>query len=287
MSDTKIAFLSGKGGTGKTFLAVNLAYVASPALYIDCDVEEPNGHLFLKPNWDSIRNVTVPLPQGDSVRCNGCRKCIDFCSYHALAWVNGRFLVFEELCHGCGGCLMVCPTQALSETQRTIGERRAGISGSIRVLSGFMNPGEASGVPVIKSLLHFNSMGTAVFIDCPPGSSCMASESIRYADYCVLVAEPTQFGAHNLNMVYELVRLYKKPCGAVLNKCLPGNDPSEDFCLEHGISILAKVPFEERLGLVNSNAQIAVREDERYRTLFMELLLRIETEVCNAATGNS
>ncbi len=289
MKTGTIAVLSGKGGTGKTFVSVNLACAAAPSTYIDCDAEEPNGHLFFKPQIRRVQKVTVPLPRVNPLLCDGCRKCVDFCAFHALAWANGELLVFEELCHGCGGCLRVCPNQALSEIRRDIGKIQEGTSEDVRVLSGFLNTGEASGVPIIRALLSLKNNGgeNNVFIDCPPGSSCMVSESIRDADYCVLVAEPTRFGAHNLKMVHELVQLYKKPCGAVLNKTLPGDDPSRDYCRRHGIPILAAIPFDEKLGLLNSNAEIAAREDKQYRLMFQELLQRIEREALDAAAGHS
>ena len=288
MKALSVAILSGKGGTGKTFVSVNLASVSAPSTYIDCDAEEPNGHLFFKPQIRRVQEVTVPLPRVDLGLCDGCRKCVDFCAFHALAWANGELLVFEELCHGCGGCLMVCPKEALREIHRKIGEVREGTSGRVRVLSGFMDTGEASGVPIIKALLGMKSSKSDnnVFIDCPPGSSCMVSESIKDADYCVLVAEPTLFGAHNLKMVYELVQLYNKPCGAVLNKCLDGDDPSLDYCRAQGIPILAQIPFDEELGFLNSNGKIAVRESERYLMMFQELLQGIEMEVPDAAVGH-
>lgn len=288
MGRKTIAVLSGKGGTGKTFVSVNLACAAAPSTYIDCDAEEPNGHLFFKPQIRHIQKVTVPLPRVNPLLCDSCRKCVDFCAFHALAWASGELLVFEELCHGCGGCLRVCPNQALSEIRRDIGEIQEGTSEDVRVLSGFLNTGEASGVPIIRALLSRKNNGSEnnVFIDCPPGSSCMVSESVKDADYCVLVAEPTLFGAHNLKMVHELVKLHEKPCGAVLNKCLPGDDPSLDYCRAEGIPILARIPFDEELGLLNSNASIAVLESERYRLLFRELLLEIETEVPDAAAGH-
>lgn len=283
-----IAILSGKGGTGKTLLSVNLACVAAPAIYIDCDAEEPNGHLFLKPQDIRTQRVNVLLPQVNASLCDGCRKCVDFCAFHALAWAGDKLLVFEQLCHGCSGCVMVCPNTALSEINREIGEVQEGISQGVRVLSGFLHPGEASGVPIIKALLDRgkNTDEPTAFIDCPPGSSCMVSKSIRDVDYCVLVGEPTRFGAHNLEMVHDLVRLLNKPCGAVLNKCLPGEDPSEDYCIRHGIPILMRIPFDEKLGLLNSNANIAVRESGRYKSMFRKLLKKVEKEALDAAAGH-
>lgn len=284
-----IAVLSGKGGTGKTLISVNLACAAGSSVYMDCDAEEPNGHLFFKPRDVSSQKVYVPVPQVDPALCDGCRECVDFCAFHALAWAGGKLLVFDELCHGCGGCMMVCPKGALTETKRKIGEIQHGMSQGISVHSGFLDPGEASGVPIIKALLEQakDIEESTLIIDCPPGSSCLVSESIRDADYCLLVAEPTRFGAHNLEMVHALVRLYGKPCGVVLNKCLPGRDPSEEYCLRHGIPILARIPFDEKLGLLNANGKIAVREDAQYQTIFVRLLEEIDRETAHAAVGHS
>lgn len=287
MSDRTIAVLSGKGGTGKTFISVNLACAAAPATYIDCDAEEPNGHLFFQPAIKTQEAVNVPVPRVDPAKCIKCRQCVDFCAYHALAWTGRELLVFDEMCHGCGGCVMLCPAQALRETERAIGRVQTGEAQGVQVLSGFLNPGEATGVPVIKQLLNTGHPGGRVIIDCPPGSSCMVSESIQDADYCVLVAEPTRFGAHNLAMVHELARLYNKPCGVVLNKALPGDDPSRQYCQAHGLPILAEIAFEVQLGKLTSNGMIAVKEDPRYRALFERLLERIDQEACHAAVGHS
>jgi MinD superfamily P-loop ATPase len=286
VSDKTIAVLSGKGGTGKTFIAVNLACVAAPATYIDCDAEEPNGHLFFKPAIKTQVVVNVPVPRVDPAKCIECRLCVDFCAFHALAWTGGELLVFDEICHGCGGCVMLCRARALREIERAIGRVQTGEAQGVRVLSGFLNPGEATGVPVIKQLLNTGHPDGRLIIDCPPGSSCMVSESVRDADYCVLVAEPTRFGAHNLGMVHELVRLYNKPCGVVLNKALPGDDPSRQYCQTHGLPILAEIAFETRLGQLTSDGLIAVKEDSRYLELFECLLERIDQEACRAAVSH-
>jgi MinD superfamily P-loop ATPase len=275
-----VAVLSGKGGTGKTLVSVNLAAAANEAVYLDCDVEEPNGHLFFKPEVSDEETVTVKIPKIDGNRCTGCRKCVEFCAFHALAFVGDRPILFDEVCHSCGGCALLCPAGAIRETEKAVGTVSSGISEKVAVHTGRLSIGEASGIPVIKALLEKipGKKDRPVFIDCPPGSSCAVMESIRDADFCVLVAEPTVFGAHNLAMVHELVTLFKKPFGAVLNKCLAGDNPSEAFCMEHGVPILGRIPFDAELGALNSEGKIAARESKRFQMLFSSLLERIGKE---------
>ncbi len=284
----KIAVLSGKGGTGKTFVSVNLASVSKDSCYIDCDVEEPNGHLFFKPEIENTEKVTVKIPTVDEDLCNGCRVCVDFCKFNALAYIKNRLVIFEEICHSCGGCSMLCPQKALKEKDKEVGEIQEGISKDVKVISGIMNTGEESGVSIIKKLLSKNTDSIKyTIIDCPPGSGCSVMESIKDADYCLLVAEPTIFGVHNFNMIYKLVTLMGKPFGAVLNKCFDEENPAESFCLNNNIKILGKIPFDNELGELNSNGLIVSREDNKYYDLFKQLMDRIEVEVQNETTVNS
>ena len=274
----RVAVLSGKGGTGKTFVSVNLACAADKSVYVDCDVEEPNGHLFLKPDVTDRLPVSVTVPQIDANKCTACRKCVDFCKYNALALIKDNLMIFYEVCHSCGGCILFCPEKAFTEKEREIGTIEEGISGEVTVLTGCLNTGEVSGVPIIKGLMEKMPEQGMVVIDCPPGSACMVMESIREADFCVLVAEPTLFGVHNLAMVYDLVKLFNKPFGVVLNKCLPEENPAEQFCVDHKIKVLTKISFNEELGKLNSQGFIAVRENRQYRELFQKLLKTIEKE---------
>lgn len=288
-----IAVLSGKGGTGKTLLSVNMAAASESATYIDCDVEEPNGYLFFKPEEIVEENVSVKIPEVDKELCSGCRKCVDFCKFNALAFIKKAPIVFGDICHSCGGCSLLCPENAITEKDKVIGKIEKGKSQGIDIYTGILNTGEVSGVPIIEKLLEENRKSFSngevsnniegnerlSIIDCPPGSACIVMESIKDADFCVLVAEPTAFGAHNLEMVYELVSLFGKPFGVVLNKCLDGENPSEEFCKEKGIKILGRVPFEKELGELNSNAKIAARESERYNKLFKNILETVKGEV--------
>lgn len=276
----KIAVLSGKGGTGKTLVSVNLAAAAKESTYIDCDVEEPNGHLFFKPRDIESEKISISIPIADEKLCMGCRKCVDFCKFNALAYINNKLIIFDEVCHSCGGCMLFCPESALAEKEKIIGEIQRGVSENVTVITGILNTGEASGIPIIKKLLSgIPAKKEFTLIDCPPGSACIVMESIKDADYCILVAEPTLFGVHNLSMVYELVRLFDKPHGVVLNKCLDGENPAEKFCIEKGINVLGRIPFDNELGTLNSNALISVRESKKYRNLFSELLHTVTKEV--------
>ena len=257
----KIACLSGKGGAGKTFVAVNLAYAAGEATYIDCDVEEPNGRLFWKPEQVSSQTVSKLLPEFDADKCTGCKACVQFCRFHALMYIREKPMVFPEVCHSCGGCQLVCPTGAISEKPKPIGVLETGRSGQVQVISGILNPGEASGVPLIRRALQ-ETTGLTV-LDCPPGSACSVMETVQAADVCLLVAEPTAFGFHNFQMVHELCTLLKKPCAVVINKQSSSYQPLEDYCQTHSLPILARIPYDRDLAERTAQGIIvsAVRQD--------------------------
>jgi len=284
----KIAVLSGKGGTGKTLVSVNLACAAKSSIYIDCDVEEPNGHLFFKPTNIKEEQIKVKIPFADNALCTGCRQCVDFCKFNALAYAGGQLKVFENICHSCGGCVLVCPENALAEKERIVGMTHKGDSGNVTVYTGFLNTGEPSGIPIIKKMIGENNQKRAslTFIDCPPGSACIVMENIKDADYCILVAEPTLFGVHNLKMVYELVKLFDKPHGVILNKCQDSENPSEKFCVEQRIEIIGRIAYDYELGTLNSNAEIAVRSSEKHKTIFSSLLQNVMREARHGTTIN-
>lgn len=284
----KIAVLSGKGGTGKTLVSVNLAAVAKSAAYYDCDVEEPNGHLFFKPEINSEKLITIMTPLIDTDKCNGCRKCVDFCKFNALAYIRKKAMVFPDVCHSCGGCVLVCPEHAISPSERELGKIQYGNSEGIEVTTGLLKMGEESGVSIIRNMLQDikEKDHEMTLIDCPPGSACVVMESIIDADFCILVAEPTVFGVHNLNMVYELVKLFNKPHGVILNKCLDGENPAETFCKEHDIPIIGKIPFDQEMGHLNSNSEIVSRVSEKYHTLFAQILEQVKEVVSNENTAD-
>ena len=230
----------------------------------------------------------MKIPKVNEDVCKGCRKCVDFCKFNALAYIKDKLIVFEEVCHSCGGCIILCPNKALTKKEKVVGRVEIGTSGQVKVHTGILNIGEASGTPIIKNLLADSKIKRELmtFVDCPPGSACIVMDSIKDADYCILVAEPTLFGVHNLKMVYELVKLFDKPYGVVLNKCLDGENPAEKFCLENGIKILSRIPFDNELGLLNSNAEIVIYKKEKYMDLFSSLLDTVTKEVEHEATIN-
>lgn len=270
----KIACLSGKGGAGKTLTAVNLAAVAEQAVYIDCDVEEPNGRLFFQPGQVTSSQVSTLLPVFDAERCTGCKKCVQFCRFHALMYIKEKPMVFSEVCHSCGGCSLVCPENAITEREKPVGILEIGTAKNVRVVTGILNPGEASGIPIIREALK-QADGFTV-LDCPPGSACSVMECVMDADFCVLVAEPTAFGFHNFQMVYELVSLLGKPCGVVINKQDAPYEPLEQFCREQGLPILARIPYDSHIAALAATGQIVSSHSLEMNHLFSELLEQIQ-----------
>ncbi len=290
----KISVVSGKGGTGKTFVAVNLAVTAQDAVYMDCDVEEPNGRLFLKPNVTRELPVHILVPHIDSVRCTGCRKCVSFCRFNALAMVKGKPILFPEICHSCGGCSLVCPVGAISERPLQVGAVQLGYVGSgketrpsLRIVTGVLSIGKVSAVPVVKATLD---AGAALsyddaqadvasqmvsVIDCPPGSGCSVLESVAGSDFCLMVVEPTAFGFHNFRMIEQIPKQLGIPCAVVINKDGEPYAPLEAYCAEHSVPILARIPYREDLTVILSEGTLAVKADRELARLFEQLLRAI------------
>ena len=271
----KIAVLSGKGGAGKTFVSTNLCGALNRGAYVDCDVEEPNGRLFLKPENSSEETVSQQIPSFDPEKCVGCRECVRACRFNALIYIKKKPMVFTEVCHSCGLCTMVCPQNAITEVPRPLGHLEIGTSGNLRVITGILNPGEASGIPVIQKAQAAAEGLNPVIYDCPPGSACSVQESIENADFCLLVAEPTAFGFHNFQMVEELVRLHKKPCGVIIEKETEPYGPLEDFCKIRKIPILMRIPFRKDLAAWISDGELAVKQDPDLRKSFLHLYEKI------------
>ena len=275
----KIAVLSGKGGTGKTFVSVNLAVALGKCSYLDCDVEEPNGQLFFKPEISEEHKVVEMMPAFDKEKCDGCRKCVEFCKFNALAFIAGRPFVFPEVCHPCGGCTMVCPQDAVSSEEKEVGKVQIGKADNVDFVCGSMNIGEASGVPIIKEIFKRTPENPWIMVDCPPGSGCMAMESISNVDYCILVAEPTEFGRQNLEMVYKLVKIFNKPIGVVLNKCTDERNPSEEFCAENGIDVIGRLPFSRVTGRETAQGNIIYNIDNQMKEEFDQICCRLKEKL--------
>lgn len=271
-----IAVASGKGGTGKTTIAVNLALVLGQVHLLDCDVEEPNAHLFLRPRLTEEIPVTVPVPEVDAAKCSGCGKCAEVCAYHAIAVVPSpnkrpKPILFPHLCHACGACSLLCPEQAISEVQRDIGVIEKGTAGNIRFLHGKMKIGEVLSPVIIRRLKKMIDPSLLTIIDAPPGTSCPVVAAIRGVDFCVLVTEPTPFGLHDLTLAVDVVRQMKIPCGVVINRAGLGNDAVEDYCRREDIPILARIPFDRRIAACYSRGEILIEKIPALSGVFHEL----------------
>lgn len=280
----KIAVLSGKGGTGKTFVSVNLATNIKGSTYVDCDVEEPNGRIFLNPKVNKESVVTTKIPSFDEKLCNGCRACVDFCKFNALAFIKSKPILFTDVCHACGGCAMVCKANAITEADRPVGKLEVGTSKSnnINVITGILNLGEASSIPVIKACIseadNISEKDSTTIIDCPPGSSCSVMESISTADFCIIVVEGTSFGFHNFCMVHKLVKILGKPCGIVINKFEEDYPPLVEYCQSNSVNILAKIPYKKSASTLISTGHIISEEDSEYKDLFEALIHKLGGE---------
>jgi len=279
----KIAIASGKGGTGKTTLATNLVRVISgtgrSVAYLDCDVEEPNGHIFLKPVISETKAVGVLVPKVDESKCTNCGKCSDICQYSAIVAIKDKIMVFPELCHGCGGCSMVCAPGAITEVLFETGKVETGIAGPIKFTHGLLNVGQVMSPPVIKGVKQFADSADVVFFDAPPGTSCPVIEAIRDCDYVVLVTEPTPFGLHDLKLAVEMVRALKLPFGVVINRADAGDDKVAEFCAESNIECLVEIPDDRRVAEAYSRGEMITDVFEDYRRIFLKLAEKITDRV--------
>jgi MinD superfamily P-loop ATPase len=238
-----LAIASGKGGTGKTTVAVALALSApGPVKLLDCDVEEPNCHIFLRPNIDRRESVGIPIPVIDESKCTACGECSKICQYHAIVSLKTKPLVFPELCHGCGGCAKVCPTGAITEIEREIGVVETGSSDGVAFVQGELNVGEAMSPPLIRAVKRHSRNGGLTIIDCPPGTSCPVIAAVRGSDYVLLVTEPTPFGLHDLKLAVGTVRQLGLPFGVVLNRVGSGDGRVDEYCRTESIPILLRIP---------------------------------------------
>ena len=273
---TKIAVASGKGGTGKTTVATNLAFVAArdgqSVAYLDCDVEEPNGALFLKPQITETRPVNVSIPKVDLGKCNGCGQCGKICQYSAIIAMNKDVLVFPELCHGCGGCWLVCPTGAITESYRQTGQMELGMADKVYCVQGLLNVGEAMSPPVIRAVKAAAPEVDLLVVDAPPGTSCPVIESVRDADFVLLVTEPTPFGLYDLKLAVDMVRALKLPFAVVINRADVGDGETKAYCGRRRIEVLAEVPDDRQVAEAYSRGEMACDVIPKYRELYRDLL---------------
>jgi len=287
-----ISVASGKGGTGKTTIAVNLALALAKdeeknVQFLDCDVEEPNAHLFLEPVITNSESVEIPVPKINDKKCNYCGRCAEVCVFNAIAVTKNKVLVFPGLCHGCGACTLFCPEKAITEEGNEVGVLEEGKAGSINFTHGRLNIGEPMAPPIIRKIKKkikkdgikeknndiINYQIT--LIDAPPGTSCPVIESIKDSDYTILVTEPTPFGLHDLILAVEVLQKLKIPYGVVLNKCDIGDHKVEEYCKKNDIPLLLSIPLDRKIAVAYSKGIPIVKINSFYEQKFIQLFKKI------------
>jgi len=272
-----IAVASGKGGTGKTTVAVNLAFTAAgPVRLLDCDVEEPNCHIFLKAEIDNHESVGIPIPVVDESKCTICGECGKICQYHAIVSLKTKPLVFPELCHGCGGCAKVCPTGAIKEVEREIGVVETGNRGLIEFAQGRLNVGHPMSPPLIRAVKRRATDDKTNIIDCPPGTSCPVIAALRGSSLVILVTEPTPFGLHDLTLAVETVRQLGIVFGVIINRADAGDGRVKEYCRKEDISVLLELPEDRRIAETYSRGEVMVEALPEHRQRFEQLWLTIK-----------
>ncbi|WP_310600614.1 ATP-binding protein [Desulfobulbus sp.] len=281
-----VSVASGKGGTGKTTIAVNLAAaLGRKAQLLDCDVEEPNAHLFLRPAIGHSRKVGTPVPLVDADRCTLCRQCAEICRFNAIAVAGKQVLVFAELCHGCGGCTLVCPEQAIAEVDRELGTIDFGTCAGPDYVGGRLRVGEAMAPPLIKQVRAAADPRRITVVDAPPGTSCPVIAAMHGADFVLLVTEPTPFGLHDLRLAVEAVRLLGIPAGLAVNRADLGDDQVFVYAEQQRLPLLMSFPFDRAIAEAYSRGQLLVDADPARRDQFLALYRAIETLVQQGGAG--
>lgn len=272
-----ISIASGKGGTGKTTIATNLALVLGEgATLLDCDVEEPNAHLFLSPALNESKTVSTFVPKINNALCTACKKCMEICRFRALTVVGKQVLLFPELCHSCGGCIEVCPEGAIEDGERELGTVETGLVGKLGFSHGKLRIGEAMAPPLIKKVRDQSSGYQNVIIDAPPGTSCPVIAAMRNCDFILLVTEPTPFGLHDLTLAVEAVRTLGIPCGLVINRSDIGDDKVLEYAEKEQIPVLMEIPFDRKIAEAYSKGKLIVDVMPEWIEKFRNLYQKIE-----------
>lgn len=272
-----ISIASGKGGTGKTTFAASFALsIDAGVQFLDCDVEEPNAHIFLKPEIKEKTLISTPVPKIDENKCIFCGRCAQVCAYNALAVLKDKVLVFPHLCHGCGGCTILCPQNAISEIDKEIGSIEIGKANKLQFVHGRLNIGEVMSPPLIRAVKKHINPSRAVIIDAPPGTSCPVVETVKESDFCILVTEPTPFGLNDLILAVEVLRKLNIPFGVVINRSDIGNEEVDKYCKQENISILMRIPFKKEIAVAYSEGIPLVDIVPAYKEKFHDLYEQIQ-----------
>jgi MinD superfamily P-loop ATPase len=276
-----ISIASGKGGTGKTTIAVNLALSLPKGTVqlIDCDVEEPNSHLFLSPSIHRVTSVGIPVPRVDESKCTFCGKCAKICEYHAIAVILKNVLVFDELCHGCGACSYLCPEKAIFEVERELGVVQEGKADGIRFASGVLNVGEPMASPLIRRMKEEIQKEKIVILDAPPGTACPVIETVKGSDFCLLVTEPTPFGLNDLELAVGMLEKLRIPMGVVINKSDIGDREVWDYCQSKQIPVLMEIPMDREIAEAYSKGIPIVFQKPSYIQKFQNLFGKMEEHI--------
>jgi MinD superfamily P-loop ATPase len=278
-----ISVASGKGGTGKTTVSTNLAMsIGTGVQLLDCDVEEPNAGLFLKPAIEKTEAVFTPVPEVDKQKCTHCGMCGDICQFKAIVTVGEVVLTFPEMCHSCGGCKVVCPEDAITEVGRELGVIETGRRDQIKFVHGKLRIGEAMSPPLIRKVRALSNANGLTIIDAPPGTSCPVIASMKDTDFILLVTEPTPFGLHDLKLAVGAVRTLDIPCGLVINRSDLGDDQVASYAREENLPILLEIPFDRKIAETYSRGEMIVDEFPEWKARFLNLYRDIKTIVASA-----
>lgn len=272
-----ISIASGKGGTGKTTVATNLARaMGSDVQLLDCDVEEPNAHLFIHPAFEEPEPFFMTVPEVDEDQCTFCGKCTDICQFKAMAVVSEHVLIFEQLCHSCGGCWEVCPEGAIQQGRRKLGVIQKGRNNGIEFIHGKLRVGEAMSPPLIKKVRSYQKPDKLIIIDAPPGTSCPVIASMKDTDVVLLVTEPTPFGLHDLKLAVGAVQALNIPCGLVINRSDLGDNKVREYAHQRGLSILMEIPFNREIAEAYSRGEMLVDVLPEWKGRFLRLYDQIK-----------
>jgi MinD superfamily P-loop ATPase len=275
-TDMIISVASGKGGTGKTTISTSLALSLENVQFLDCDVEEPNAHIFLKPHIDQRKPVGILVPEVDTTKCNYCGKCSEVCEFNAIVVIKQKVLFFPELCHGCGGCSYICPEKAIGEVEREIGVIESGYADNIDFSHGVLNVGEPMAPPLIKQVKRRITNNKNIIIDASPGTSCPVVETVKDTDFCLLVTEPTPFGLNDLILAVGMLRKLAIPFGVVINCADIGDKEVENYCTSEGIPIVMTIPWDRRIAEAYSTGIPLVEALPDFKNTFSQLYKTIE-----------